>query len=182
MLPTLLAGAGILVVAGLMIFWPDDSSQTAKKRNTDKAAETGGKDGPNPRGGVAAREADEAKGASRVNPRIKPRINPRLRPATEFGMSPNPPSNEPPEFNDPDEEIAYWETQLSEAERVLEMREKAIDRLPKIKEQIMAGNDPEGGLAAFEKREQVIHENLAKQRDKVAEVSEKLEALKEARG
>lgn len=179
MLPTLLAGAGILIVAGLMIFWPDSSSQATSGDGTANAAnEKGAKSAATNRGGVPSREADEAQG----KPAQKYKVNPRLRPATEFGMSPNPPPSEPPEFNDADEELEYWRTQLSEAKRVLGMREKAIERLPKIKEQIMAGNDPEGGLQAFERREQVIYENLGKQKDKVKELEEKLGALEEKAG
>lgn len=181
MLPTLLAGAGILVVAGLMIFWPDDSTRTAKK-SSDKVGANAGKDGAGGPGGVPASDADKANSRGQGEPRIKPRINPRLQPATEFGMSPNPGTNKPPKFTDADEEISYWETQLSEAERVLKMRERAIERLPKIKEQIMNGNDPEAGLVAFERREQIIHENLGKQKDKVSELGEKVDALKENRG
>jgi len=179
MLPTLLAGAGILIVAGLMIFWPDSSTQATKKAGGPNAAShEGAKGAVSSRGGVAAREADEAKAA----PAKKYKVNPRLRPATQMGMSPNPPSNEPPEFNDADEELEYWRTQLSEAKRVLGLREKAIERLPQIREQIMAGNDPEGGLKAFEKRETVIHDNLGKQKDKVKELEEKVGALEEKAG
>lgn len=179
MLPTLLAGAGILIVAGLMIFWPDSSTQATKKAGSENAASRGGaNDAVSNRGGVPAREADEAKGA----PRKETRINPRLRPATEFGMSATPPPSGPPEFNDSDEELEYWRTQLSEAKRVLGMREKAIERLPQIKEQIMAGNDPEGGLEAFKRREEVIYENLGKQKDKVKELEEKVGALEEQAG
>lgn len=179
MLPTLLAGAGILIVAGLMIFWPDSSTQATKKAGGANASgEQGANAAASNRGGVPARQADEAKGA----PRKQVRINPRLRPATQLGMSPNPPSNEPPEFNDADEELEYWRIQLSESKRVLGMREKAIERLPQIKEQIMAGNDPEAGLQAFERREEVIYENLGKQKDKVKELEEKVGALEEQAG
>ena len=142
MLPTLLAGAGILIVAGLMIFWPDSSTQATKKAGGENAAASDGAKGAvSNRGGVPAREADEA-----------------------------------------DEELEYWRIQLSEAKRVLGMREKAIERLPQIKEQIMAGNDPEGGLEAFKRREEVIYENLGKQKDKVKELEEKVGALEEHAG
>lgn len=179
MLPTLLAGAGILIVAGLMIFWPDSSSQTAKSSGSQAAAGGDGANGAvSQRGGVPARAADEAQG----KPQQQYKVNARLQPATQLGMSQNPPPSEPPEFDDADEELEYWRVQLSEAKRVLGMREKAIERLPQIKEQIMAGNDPEGGLAAFERREKVIHENLDKQRDKVKDLEEKVGALEEQAG
>jgi hypothetical protein len=177
MLPTVLAGAGILLVAGLMIFWPDDSTQATKKQSA-RVVQGADADAKGGRGGIPSREADKARGASQAEPATKSRINPRLQPATEFGMSPNPPKKGPPEFENNEEEIAYWETQLAEAQRVLAMRERAIERLPEIKEQIKAGNDPEGGLKAFERREQIIHENLGKQKQKVAEIEEKLGAMK----
>jgi hypothetical protein len=180
MLPTVLAGAGILVVAGLMIFWPQDATErTATGESSAAAAKAAGAGG---RGGVAARQADEAKQGPSADERIKPRVNPRLQVATEFGMSPNPPPSGPPEFKTHDEELKYWELQLSEAKRVLAMREKAIERLPKIKEQLMAGSDPEAGLKAFERREQVVLENLEKQRQLVAELEEKVGALREKSG
>jgi hypothetical protein len=180
MVPTLLAGAGILVVAALMIFWPDDSTSPAKvdPRGDANAGSQSAAGGP---GGVQARAADDARGSGPAHA-PKYRVNPRLKPSTAFGMSPNPPSNEPPTFDDADEELAYWEMQLSEAKRILAMRERAIERLPRVREQLEKGSDPAAALAAFEKREKIVHENVGKQRDKVAELEEKVSALREVEG
>ena len=159
-----------------MIFWPDDSADAPKQASSA----SGGADqigaATNNRGGVPARQADEARSGQGEGG--QPVVNPHIRPSTQFGMSNNPPSSEPPEFSDESEELAYWELQLSEAERVLAMREKAIGRIPKMKERMAASKDPEGSLAQFDRRVQVIHENLALQREKVAELQEKVGALR----
>ena len=89
MLPALLAGAGILLVAGLFIFGGDDEKEAANKTKAQQTANanahTANRDG---KGGVASRPTDDATESASGRP--KPRLNPRIANAvvTE-GMSPS---------------------------------------------------------------------------------------------
>ncbi|PRP92109.1 hypothetical protein ENSA5_51490 [Enhygromyxa salina] len=176
MLPALLAGAGILAVAALFIFGGDDDAKEAAENKADaKAHSSSAQTANNPKGGVAARKVD---GADKTG-RPKPRLNPRIADAvvTE-GMAPMPHKKpEPTSWDSVDDEIAYWEDQLREANRMLEIRQRAVEHVPKQEEKIREHGTP-GDLADFQRRKVVVAENLDKAQARVNEVELKLEGLR----
>ncbi len=173
MLPALLAGAGILLVAGLFIFGGDDEAASEAKdpKTASAAAHTADRSG---KPGVAARESEAANQASKPKPRLNPRIANAV--VTE-GMSPEPKKPEPTSFASSAEEIAYWEEQLRVAESQLEMRQRAADYAPSAEDDIRRNGTAED-LAEFQKRLVVVNDNLSKAKARVEEVEEKLASLR----
>jgi cytoskeletal protein RodZ len=176
MLPALLAGAGILAVAALFIFGGDDEKD-AKQVNDAAAQQASAQHkAGSPTGGVASRQADDAT----PNPaRPKPRLNPRIAEAViTDGMAPVPNKKpEPTSWDSVDAEIAYWEQELRDANRMLEMRQQSWSYVPGQEERIRQNGTPED-LAEFQNRKQVVADNLAKAQARVDEVQAKLAKLK----
>ena len=175
MLPALLAGAGILAVAGLFIFGGDDE-KSAKQANQDKTQQASAQTQTvgDPAGGVASRKADDANETSRPQPRLNPRIANAI--VTE-GMAPVPNKPEPTSWASTDEEIAYWEESLREANRMLEIRQRASDHVPNQEERIRENGTPQD-LEEFQVRKQVVADNLETAQAKVAEIELKLQKLR----
>jgi len=179
MLPALLAGAGILIVAGLLIFGGDDD-EAAKRSEADKtkSANMQSKSGGGGKSGIAARESDDPN--ARPDPN-KPKLNPRIANSivTSGGMAPDPGKKEvPSSFASVADGITYWEDQLREANRMLEIREQAVEHIPQVEEAIRNGNDPVNGLKEFENRKKVVNDNLDKAQKRVTEVEDKLTKLR----
>ncbi|MFV8754675.1 hypothetical protein ACNOYE_29360 [Nannocystaceae bacterium ST9] len=178
MLPALLAGAGILIVAGLLIFGGGDDDDDAAKRseaNKTKSASSQSKAGGG-KSGMASREVDEATSPGAQN---KPKLNPRIANSiVTGGMAPDSgKKEEPTSFASVDDEITYWEDELREANRMLEIRERAVEHIPQIEEAIKNGNDPVNGLKEFENRKKVVNDNLDRAKKRVEEVEGKLAKL-----
>lgn len=177
MLPALLAGAGILAVAALFIFGGDDEkdAKDAKQAKDPKAQQASARvAGGDPAGGVASRQVDDATAA-----RPKPRLNPRIADAivTE-GMAPVPNKKpEPTSWDSVDEEIAYWEEELRDANRSLAIRQQASERVPGEEERIRQNGTAED-LSQFQNRKQVVADNLEKAQARVADVELKLQKLR----
>lgn len=178
LLPAALAGVGILLVAGLILFGGDDKSDEAAQNQDGKSQHSasaqsarGGK------GGVAARAVDKPSNSNRVQPKLNPRVANAI---VGGGMAPEKAEDdeEPTSFDSKEDEIVYWEDQLREANRMLEIRERAVEHIPRIEEKIREGNDPVNGLADFERRKQVVKDNLEKAQKRVTEVEDKLAALR----
>ncbi|HLT38544.1 MAG TPA: hypothetical protein VK034_19790 [Enhygromyxa sp.] len=171
MLPALLAGAGILLVAGLFIFGGDDEKAAgeAKDSKTATAQTAKGRSG-----GVGSRPTDGA------NPnQARPKLNPRIANAvvTE-GMSPLPNKEpEPTSFASPAEEIAYWEKQLLTAQKNLELRQHNADYAPSAEAKMRENGTPEE-IEQFQRRLEIVADNLEKAKVRVAEIEAKLEALR----
>jgi hypothetical protein len=176
MLPALLAGAGILIVAGLLIFGGDDDD-AAKRSAADKtkSANSQSKASADGRSGVAAREVDDPGAPAESKVKLNPRIAKSL--VTGTGMAPAKPA-EPTSFASVDDEIIYWEDQLRDANRMLEIRERAVEHVPQIEEAIRNGNDPVNGLKEFEARKKVVADNLDRAKKRVEEVEGKLTKLR----
>ncbi len=181
LLPTVLAGAGILAVAALLIFWPSGDGDKAKEAadKADAAASgqsAGAAGGPGSRAaGVGARQIDAAttpEGRSTRNPAIK-------LPAGGRGVAPMPEAlpRDPPENASTGDKIAFYEKRLEQAERVRDTREKFVERLPETKARIEASPNPEKGLEAFEKRKKIVEDNYEKAKKEVEEIEAKLAAL-----
>lgn len=175
-LPALLAGAGILAVAALFIFGGDDDKEATRTKDatTAQAASAQSKQGPN--SGVAARNVDDANALPR---RPTPRLNPRIASSviTE-GMAPTPNKKpEPTSWDSVEEEIAYWESELVEANRMLEIRQRASEHVPVTEEKIREQGTPDE-LAQFQARKQIVEQNLEKAQARVDEIEGKLQNLR----
>jgi hypothetical protein len=176
MLPALLAGAGILAVAALFIFGGDDEKDA--KEVKDAAAQQANArqqaGGGAAVGGVAGRPVDDA-----TSSRPKPRLNPRIADAiVTDGMAPTPNKKpEPTSWGSVDEEIAYWENELLDANRMLELRQQSSERVPGQEERIRQNGTP-GDLAEFQNRKQVVADNLEKAQARVEEINLKLSKLR----
>ena len=185
LVPAILAGAGILAVVGLLVFWPsgDDDAKSAKQEDGKSASaksgrrnRDGGKNGAAARGGggVAARAVDDATPGSSV----KGKVNPALLPK-KVGMAPGIPQEEPPpKFDNVEEEIAWYEKKLEKANTQLEARERNVERLNKSKQKAEDSPDPGPALARYEKSKKIVEGNLEKAKTKVAEIEKKLSELR----
>ena len=175
LLPAIVVGAGILVVAALLIFdfGDDKDSDGDKSANAAQAgaAEGGGSRAGANKGGVPSRPYDPAEGPkSRRNPAIK---------LPNVGMAPAPAAPEgPPEFSNTAEEIAWYEKKLAGAIKIRDARKKFVERLPKVKERIEAGPNPEEGLESFEGRKKIVEDNYASAQKDVEEIEAKLAELR----
>jgi hypothetical protein len=182
LLPAMLAGAGILIVVALLVLWPsgDDGGsgpESLAGSAQGAAGAAGGGNGAGGRGGVQARDFDEA---SRQSP--APRMNPAVRlPPQGAGMAPGmpPKSDDPPEFASRQDEITWYEERLARAIQMRDSRQKFVERLPKIRERIEEGDNPEEGLKAFEGRKKIVEDNFAKAQARVDELEAKLAGLRE---
>ncbi len=190
LIPAILAGAGILAVVGLLVFWPsgdDDASDRGKgAKNGGKArvaagagpagadAKNGGKSAQGG-GGVGARPVDAATPAASA---AVGRVNPALKPQG-LGMAPAVPQEEPPpKFNNVQEEIDWYEGRLSTANTHLEKRRENAGRLPRAKQRAEDSANPTQALANFEKRKKIVESNVTKAEAKVAEIEKKLAELR----
>lgn len=181
LLPTVLAFAAILLVAGLLIFWPsDDGDAEGKDAKSVAAAGEGGAngaDGPAGRaGGVGARQIDAAttpQGRGTRNPAIK--MAPQAR-----GMAPMPEAlpKDPPADAPVADKIAFYEKRLEQAIRIRDTRKKFVERLPEVRSRVESSPNPEDGMAAFEKREKIVQENYAKAQADVEDLEKKLAELR----
>jgi hypothetical protein len=175
--PAILAGAGILAVIGVLFLWP--SGDQAKGSASD-ASRTAANAGPVAsaaalgRGGVPAREADEANLGRAPEPRVNPAIQ-----LPAVGMAPEaPPPEPPPNFQSRDEEIAWYERKLEQAKQMRDSRKKFADRLPSVRERIEQSDNPEAQLKAFESRKKIVEANFEKAQQRVDELEAKLADLR----
>jgi hypothetical protein len=182
LLPTVLAFAAILVVAGLLIFWPsgDEDAEGRDAKSVAAGAEgggAGGADGPSGRaGGVGARQIDAAttpQGRGTRNPAIK--MGPQGR-----GMAPMPEAlpKDPPADAPVADKIAFYEKRLEQAIRIRDTRKKFVERLPEVKTRVESSPNPAQGLEAFEKREKIVEDNYAKAQADVEDLEKKLAELR----
>lgn len=179
MLPAILAGVGILAVAGIFFFGSgeEDERSTTKngvQRKTEAAKTTG--NGP---GRFRPREADAATSAPsaathRLNPRLKNSAANSMMAEAGKGASKR---EVPDSFASPAAERAYWLESVKRAERMVEMRQRAVERLPKMEETMLAGRDPEQARPEFERRSAIVEQNFAKAQTKLEQATAKLEGL-----
>jgi hypothetical protein len=183
-LPTVLAGAGILAVAALLIFWP--SGDSGKEKNKDgqgkadaPAGQRGGEGEGDPSSravGVGSRQVDAAttpEGRGTRNPAIK-------LPPGGRGMAPMPealPQDPPPDAT-PADKIAFYEKRLEQALRIRDTRKKFVDRLPDVQARVESSKNPAEGMEAFEKRKRIVEDNYSKAQADVEELEKKLAELR----
>mgnify|MGYP000140193722 CR=1 FL=1 len=176
-LGAVLIGGAILVVAALLIFWPDgdtarQTSEVAKP--TTAQASTAGSSASGSgqaRGGVAPRESDPAQG------RVAPRVNPAIGAASRSMAPSRPPKPEPTGFRSAEAEIAYFEKKLEQARNDLKARTTFLERMNRIKEN--AKTLAEQDRAAS--RGVIVQQNYDKAKQVVAELEEKVAGLRRKR-
>jgi hypothetical protein len=185
LVPAILAGAGILAVVGLLVFWPsgDDDAKSAKDGDKQSASAKSrqrgggkGKDSAAARGGggVAARAVDDATPGSSVSGKVNPALLPK-----KVGMAPGLPQEEPPpKFENVEDEIAWYENKLEKANTQLEARERNVERLAKSKQKAEDSPDPGQALVRYERSKKIVEGNLEKAKTKVAEIEKKLSELR----
>lgn len=172
----MLIGGAILVVAALLIFWPDGESAS---RTGGGAGRGGGSQSANVGGGgavgggqgvgVAPRDHDPAAG------RVVPRINPALD-MPNRGMAPPPPVKpEPTGFRSAEAEIEYFEKKLEQARANLEQRATFLERMKRIKDNAKNAAD----LARAESRSVIVQQNYDKAKQVVTDLEQKIAGLRE---
>lgn len=182
MLPTVLAGLGILAVAALLIFWPSGDESSPGKGDAqndanvaDGSSQAGGK-GPGGRAaGVGSRSVDAA-----TKPDARGRGNPNLRGVAGGGMAPVPEAapKDPPPGASLGDKITFYEKRLEQALRVRDSRKKFVDKLPDVKARIEASDNPDKGLKTFERRKKIVQDNYEKAKLDVEEIEGKLAELR----
>lgn len=181
-LPTVLAGLGILAVAALLIFWPsgdessaDNSSAQNGANAADGSSQAGGKGRGGRAAGVGSRSVDAA-----TKPDARGRGNSNLRGVIGGGIAPAPEAapKDPPPGASLDDKIAFYEKRLEQALRVRDSRKKFADKLPDVKARIEASDNPEKGLQTFERRKKIVEENYEKAKRDVEEIENKLAELR----
>jgi hypothetical protein len=150
---------------------------TTRRTPSKTAQQANAQAGGSKNGGVASRQTYDANATQGSRP--KPRLNPRIADAiVTDGMAPVPNKKpEPTSWGSVDEEIAYWEEELRDANRMLEIRKQSSDRVPDQEERIRQNGTPED-LAEFQVRKQVVADNLEKAQARVDEVELKLSKLR----
>lgn len=184
-LPTVLAGAGILAVAALLIFWPsDDDAKTegAKAQKAKAGAVAAADDGAAAAGGAGGRGVASRPVDAPTTPATR-RMNPDIKLPSTRGMAPAIPEAapaDPPPDATPDEKIAFYEKRLEQAVLNRDNRKKFADKLPDVKARIEASPNAAQQLQTFEQREKIVQENLSKAEAEVAEIERKLAELRGA--
>ena len=164
LLPTVIAGAAILLGAALFIFWPssgDEDRSTGKDRAVSAAA--GG-----PKGGVGSRSADPAKANAPVSAAKRQSMEINAGDATE----PLPPAKTR------EEKIARAEQSLKVAQSNVKTFTKSLERLPKFKADAMEKADnPDLVESNYSVKEANIRRNLKRAEEDVLKYQEVLDRL-----
>lgn len=177
-LGAVLIGGAILVVAGLLIFWPDGdaATQTAGgaaggRGSAAQASSAGGgaAGSGQARGGIDPRDHDRAEG------RTSARINPAIGSPTRAMAPPSAPKPEPTSFPSADAEIAYYEKKLEEARGELTARTTFLERMKRAKDNAKTPAD----VARSESRSVIVQQNYDKAKQKVDDLERKVASLRE---
>lgn len=178
-MPAVLIGGAILAVVAALIFWPtgEEAATGAERAKVGSAAAVapGGGAAGAAAGGVQARAVDDP---------IRRAPEPRLNPAVQFmpegvGQAPGIPEPEVvPDFDDVEEEIAYYERKLELAIVMRDKRQQFVERMDKVRERAEQSADPQQALETLEGRKKIVDENLAKAQQKVDEIEAKLADLR----
>ncbi len=173
-LGTVLIGGAILLIAALLIFWPD--GDTAGKGDAAGKGGAAGQQGSNMAGGggpggvargIQPRAIDPAEGRS--TPQVTPGL---MAPTNGLAMAPEP-KPEPTSFPSAAAEIAHFEKKLEEARANLVARTTFLERMKKQKE-----DAPISELDRINQRGKVVQENYDKAVTRVDDLEKKVAELK----
>ncbi len=176
-LGAVLIGAAVLVVAGLLIFWPDGDTARQRGGKGDKVSAQQGSDVSDDDAalgkgrGIAPRENDPAEARSR------PQVTPGLLAETK-GLAMLPERKpEPTSFPTPAAELAYLEKKLELARGDVTSRSLFLDRMKKIQAEAPISETDRNA-----QRAQVVQENYDKAVDRVEALERKIAELKRKHG
>lgn len=182
MLVAALAGVGILVAVGLLIFSGGDKEAASEGKGDDSAAAAKAQAGGSSKSAFAARDADAATRAPRDGTENKAptaRMNPNVKGMmVNEGIAADATTRKPPTFDNPDDERDWWERQLRDAQRLQGMRQRGVEKLPEIEKSIEEAADPEQARAQFEQRRERLLKALEQSEARVAEIEAKLAELR----
>jgi hypothetical protein len=179
-MPAMLIGGAILAVVAALIFWPtgDEAPTSGAERAKDRTAAAAGA-APNSKeggalGGIQPRAVDD--------PIQRPRES-KLNPAIAFpegiGAAPGMPEPEVvPDFDNVEQEIAYYEKKLEHAIELRDQRAQFVERLGRARERAEQSANPQQELEVFEGRKKIVEDNLTTAQKKVDELEAKLADLK----
>ncbi len=174
-LPIVLVGGAVLLAGAALVFWPDSSGPEPTHVGAAEGGAAGGKSGAARSGGVAPRAYDQAQYGDATRPRSK--VNPAIKlPSAGVAEGPAAPP-EPPEFQSKDDEIAWYRKRLEQARSMLEFREKNVQRLDKIRDQIDDSPNPDEARRVYEQRKQIVEDNLDKAKQKIEDLERRLAEL-----
>jgi hypothetical protein len=171
-LGAVLIGGAILLIAGLLIFWPGSDSASKTGAGADgKGAGVQGSNvaGGGPGGGLASgikpREVDPAEGRTHSQAAFAAPTN---------GLAMMPTSKpEPTSFPSAAAEIAYFEKKLEQAERDLVSRTTFLERMKRIQEKAPISEHDRNV-----RRAKIVQENYDKAVARVAELEKKIAELR----
>jgi hypothetical protein len=173
-LGAVLIGAAILIVAALLIFWPDSdaaSGDAGKGGKGGKAGQQGSNMADGGRSGTARgiqpREVDPAE--ARMTPQVTPGL---LAPTNGLATMPAP-KPEPTSFPSAAAEIAYFEKKLVQAREDLAARTTFLERMKKTL--------AEGAISEHDRntqRAKIVQSNYDKAQARVTELEQKVADLK----
>lgn len=173
-LGAVLVGAAILLIAGLLIFWPASDSATGGpgRRGDGSAQQANNNSGGGFRGGglasgIAPREVDPA--MARGTPGVRAGL---LPPDKGLAMMPRQ-KPEPTGFSSAAAEITYFEKKLVEARANLEARTTFRERMKRIQD-----TAPVSQTEVNLRRAKTVEENFNKAKARVEELEKKLEGLR----
>lgn len=171
-LGAVLIGAAILIVAALLIFWPDsdaasggDAGGKGGKAGQGSNMADGGRSGT--ARGIQPREVDPAEG--RMTPQVTPGL---LAPTNGLATMPAP-KPEPTSFPSAEAEIAYFEKKLVQAREDLAARTTFLERMKKTL--------AEGAISEHDRntqRAKIVQSNYDKAQARVTELEQKVADLK----
>ncbi|GEM_PF-1905376 len=167
LLPGLLGIGVVLALGALLAFWPADATRSeARERRQDGPQQSlNGHVGPAV--GVQARSIDNAS-----NPRMSSALSHAVA-----NLAPHAKPEGPPAFDTPEQEIAWYQKQLSLAQQELENRKRYVDRLPGQRERLAGDPNAKARLEQFERTEKNVHDSLARAQRKVEALRNKLAEL-----
>jgi hypothetical protein len=170
-LGAVLIGGAILLIAGLLIFWPGGDSATGRMTGPD--GKVGGVQGSDIAGGPGSGRA------SGIKPREVDPAEGRVRPSAAFaapgqGLAMMPtPKPEPTSFPSAAAEIAYFEKKLEQARRDVVARTTFLERMKRIQDRAPLA-DHERNI----RRAKVVQENYDKAVKRVEELEAKIAGLR----
>lgn len=189
MLVAALAGGAILLAVALVIFSGGDDAD-AKDKGDDVSASASSAARSSKAGSGSAFKArivddanlaeggegraDSAEPAAETKAPVKAHRSTR---AFSEGMAAAPVDKGPPEFENKEAELKWWNRQLDGAKSLKTRRERQMAKLPELEAKISESNNPEKARESFERKRERLEEAMQRSHDKIAELEAKIAGL-----
>ena len=177
----MLVGGALLVIAGLLIFWPgaDVAEGKANGRGAGgsqaQAGQASAGQGNGVALGVAPGDADPARA------RLAPRVTAGVLPGGDGGLTlapPRPSEPEPTSFESPAEELRYFEKKLEKARQELSQRTMFLERSKKARDEATSSE----ARAEAERKHRVVEQNYDTANKAVGDLEKKVAEIKRRQG